>query len=67
MAMIIDNKYEFGQTVYLKTDPDQLPRIVTRFQVTPMGVFYGLCSGTNDTWHYEMEISDEINAVLKTE
>jgi hypothetical protein len=31
--MIIENKFNFGDIVYLKTDPDQRARIVTTFSV----------------------------------
>ncbi|HEX2868789.1 MAG TPA: hypothetical protein VHO03_17240 [Ignavibacteriales bacterium] len=58
--MVVDNEFDFGQTVYLKTDQDQLPRMVTLIQVGPSGhLLYYLSCGPTSTWHYEMEISAE--------
>lgn len=64
--MVVDNKFNIGDTVYLKTDKDQLPRIVTSIRIFPTGVCYCLSQGTTDTIHYEIEISEEINIVYKT-
>lgn len=63
--MVIENKFEFGQIVYLKTDINQSPRIVTSFKVTPDGIVYCLQSGTVETWHYSLEISEEKDILVK--
>jgi len=63
--MLIENKFELGQTVYLKTDNDQSERMVIGISVRPSGLLYELSFGSVCSWHYEMEISEEKN-VLKT-
>lgn len=64
--MVFENKYEFGQIVYLKTDCDQVQRIVTKFEVEPNGLLYQLSQGKDCSWHYEFEISETQNVALKT-
>jgi hypothetical protein len=56
---------QFGDIVYLKTDPDQLERIVTGKLLRPGGVtLYELCCGIGVSIHYDFEISEDID-VLK--
>lgn len=63
---VVDHKFEFGQTVYLVTDIEQIPRIVTAIQLSPSGgITVNLCCGTLTSWHYEMEISAEKDTVLQ--
>jgi hypothetical protein len=65
--MVVNNTYEIGDTVYLKTDPNQFPRIITRFCVNPGGVItYECFSGNISSWHYDIEFSTEKNTVLTT-
>lgn len=64
--MLVDNKFDFGQIVYLKTDKEQLPRMVVRFTISKESILYILAQGTGETTHYDIEISEEINVVLKT-
>lgn len=64
--MIIENKYEIRQTVYLKTDKEQEPRIVSGIRICPDTLIYILSFGTNTSEHYDFEISAEkdlINAI----
>jgi hypothetical protein len=61
----ITTKYSFGDTVYLKTDPEQFPRMVTGFDVKPNGILYLLSLGTANSYHFDMEISVEKD-VLKS-
>lgn len=64
--MVIDNKYNYEQQVYLKTDVDQKLRIVTGLLIRPNGLIsYELSCGTECRWHYDFEISTEKD-VLKT-
>ena len=56
--MTITLKYEFGDIVYLKTDPDQLERMVTRAIISPNGVLYEVTCGTTASTHYEMEMTE---------
>ena len=57
MAMIVDNKHNVGDVVFLKTDQDQFEFMVTGIFVTPPGVMYELCQGPASSRHYECEIS----------
>lgn len=65
--MVIDNKYGFGQEVYLKTDIDQRVRIITGMLLRPNGLIsYELSCGTDTRWHYDFEISTEKNVLMTT-
>lgn len=56
--------FELGDIVYLKTDPEQLERIITAFCLYPgNGVTYRLSFDTEDAWHYAIEISTEKDIV----
>lgn len=61
----VTTKYGFGDTVYLKTDPEQFPRMVTGFDVKPNGILYLLSFGSGNSYHYDIEISLEKD-VLKS-
>lgn len=64
--MIIENLYDFGDEVYLKTDADQLLRMVTAIHAHPNGqVVYMLSCGTTNSEHYDFEISKEVNELIK--
>ena len=64
--MCIDNAHEIGDIVYLKTDQDQLPRIVVAIEVYKQGeLLYSLMQGTIRSPHYDFEITTEkIHACL---
>ena len=65
--MVIDNKYEFEEIVYLKTDQEQMPRIVVSVEVYKGGeLLYKLACGTATSSHYEFEMSREKNVLLTT-
>jgi hypothetical protein len=64
--MVIDNVYEIGEVVYLKTDQQQLPRIVYCIKVYKNEALYELASGTTTSSHYEFELSKEINVLMTT-
>ena len=63
--MHIDNKFDLGQIVYLKTDTEQIARMVTAINTRPSRLQYELSYATNSSWHDEIEISDERD-VLKS-
>lgn len=65
--MLIENKYNIGDMVYLRTDNDQAERLVTAIQVNPNGLIYRLVKDTTETWHYDFEISLEKNFVIKSD
>lgn len=62
--MVIDNKFNLGDTVYLKTETEQLPRIVTSLIVDMGTVMYELINCTTTSRHYEFELSLERNTIL---
>lgn len=61
----IDNKFDFGQIVYLKTDKEQSARMVTAISISKGDLLYELSCGTTVSKHYDFEITEEIN-VLQT-
>lgn len=62
--MKFESPYEWGDIVYLKTDPDQLPRMIMRLSLTPNGRMWILGCGANDSQHYEIEFSKERNVFV---
>lgn len=62
--MVVDNKYEIGDFVYLKTDKDQSCRIVYGIDIRKDSITYWLGSGTQFSQHYDFELSKEKDAVL---
>ena len=63
--MLIDNKFNIVDKVYLETDSDQNERVVTGLYIRQTSITYGLSCGTNESWHYDFEIIVQKN-VLKT-
>jgi hypothetical protein len=63
--MVIDNKFEIGQTVYLKTDTEQLMRIITGLTVRATSIVYELSIGERTSNHFDFEISEEENIQIK--
>lgn len=58
--MMIDNKYNFGDIVYLATDECQLPRMVTAITIRNGLMVYELsCGSMTATWHTEIEMTIE--------
>lgn len=56
--MRIENEYNIEDVVFLKTDPDQLERIVTGITVRPGNtILYEVACETEETSHYGFEIS----------
>jgi hypothetical protein len=64
--MVIDTRYELGQTVYLTTDEDQSRRLITAITIRQSGILYELSCGTTTSSHYDFEMSDEVNIEIKT-
>lgn len=54
---IYNVSFTIGDGVYLKTDPEQVMRIVTGINIRMSGVTYCLAYCTSDSWHYEIEIT----------
>ena len=66
-TMKINNKFELRQVVYLKTDVDQSPRLVTSIRIDSTGLIYQISCGTQTSDHFDFEISEIKNIVLTTE
>lgn len=65
--MVIKNKYEITAIVFLKTDKDQLPRIITAIKVCKEGeLLYEVVQGTFQSNHYEFELDAERNIITVT-
>lgn len=61
--MVVDNKFQHGQIVYLVTDPEQAEHIVTAINLngSPNNILYEVCFGKETTLCYDFEISGEKN------
>lgn len=64
--MVIDNKFEIGDVVYLKTDRDQYERIITGIKILPIGIIYRVSLGVGENDHYEIELTAEKNVLITT-
>lgn len=63
--MIIENKFDIGQEVYLVTDENQNKKLVTGLRVCPKGaIIYYLSQNAVISEHYDFEISNEKNIVI---
>lgn len=63
--MVIENKFELNQIVFIRVDPDQRERIVVQIVIGANGsVRYCLSGGTNESWHYDTELSTEKNVLV---
>lgn len=56
--MEINNTFELGEYLYLKTDVDQLQRLVVGIVICiDGGLLYDVSCGTNTTKHYPHELT----------
>ena len=63
--MVINNDYDIGQIVYLKTDTDQHKRIITALMISSEGMIrYQVACGTTEYWADFCELSTEKNMEL---
>lgn len=62
--MVVDNKFDIGQIVFLRTDADQSPFLVTRLTINRDGILYYLTSGQIESCHYDFEISDKRDEIF---
>lgn len=57
--------FNIGDVVYLSTDPDQHPRIVTAITIRGSHITYELSfSSSETTWHMPIEISATKNSLI---
>lgn len=65
--MKINNEFNFGDIVYLRTDMNQSPRMVVAFEVYAEGeMLYKVSSGTLTSYHYAMELSKDRDMTIVT-
>ncbi len=57
--MKIETNYNIGDMVYLITDIDQYPRMVSRIEIRPGSTIYCLVFGSTESWHFEIEMQIE--------
>lgn len=63
--MKINNEFNFGDIVYLKTDIDQKPRIVMAMEIYLEGeILYKVGCGTLHSYHYALELSRDRDILL---
>lgn len=61
----IELEYPIGSFAYLKTDPEQHQRIVTRITLSQDGAVYELSSGVNTSSHYGIEMTEKSNESIR--
>jgi hypothetical protein len=65
--IIIENEFEIGHTVYLRTDDDQKPRLITAVCCRAGSYMtYELSCGTATSWHNALEMSLEKDVLVTT-
>lgn len=57
--MAITLPHDFGDIVYLKTDPEQLERMIAAAIITPGVTIWEITCGTQVGRHYEFEFSTQ--------
>ncbi len=63
--MLIENKFEFGDFVYCKTDPQQQRMQITSIIVEPTTIIYECsCNGSSHNF-YDLELTTEPDLELK--
>lgn len=62
--MLIENKYNIGDVVFLLTDVEQLNRIITGIIIRPNSILYYVSCGSTETLHYDLEIILEKNYAI---
>ena len=61
---IIYNKFELKQIVYLHTDIEQRPRIITGFMYRGNYIIYELACAMDSSAHYESEIREDKDVLM---
>lgn len=61
MKLTINPAFNIGERVYLITDPEQLPRMITRYLVGKKSLLYEVSVGEGLSYHHDYELSDTIN------
>lgn len=64
--MKINTTYNLGDILYHKTDPEQLPGIVVGIVINPGSISYILSFAGEESEHFELELSEEMDVIIKT-
>ena len=62
--MLIDTKFKIGDIVYLQTDSDQQKRLITGINIRANSIVYLVSCGTVESYHYDFEISSEVDVLI---
>jgi len=62
--MTIKPKFTIGELVYLKTDPEQSPKIVTHIIISCLGITYEISENGSSSNHYDIELTVEKNVMI---
>lgn len=53
-------KPKIEDIVYLKTDSESKPRIITKYEVSKNSIVYYLMVSDEGSWHFEFEFTKEV-------
>lgn len=59
-AIVLEVAFNIEDVVYLKSDPDRLPRIVIRYTVSKYSTIYELSLADRVSTHYDFEITNDL-------
>jgi hypothetical protein len=65
--MTIKTIFDYGETVYLKTDPHQQERIITAITYRGGSITYELSICEITSWHSDVELTREFDELKKLE
>lgn len=60
-GMVISSEFQLGQTIYIKTDMEQKPYIVTAITIRPGHLTYQVTNSDVQCHFYDFEMSVEKN------
>lgn len=64
--MVIKNKFDIEDIVYLTTDGEQVKRMIVSITVNKYDLIYELAYGAHTSKHYDFEISINKNVLVST-
>ena len=65
--MILDNKFDIGDTVYVVTDPEQQPHKVIQIRINQgPSLVYMISALASEYPYYDFELSHEKNILIST-
>ena len=62
--MVIENVFDIGEIVYLKTDREQEPRVIIELTIGDHYVAYTTSCGIMTTTHSALELTSEKNLII---